>query len=334
MQEKNVVTIDYLGDPERFADFLNALWFSGNRILTSDNIRECKADSSRIWKDADTLHTSEIFRDLTREVSLGTHTLLVALEAQSDIHYAMPVRVINGDSMQYHEQWRRIRNRHRQRRDLRGAGYLSGFHKKDRLFPVITLVLYFGRKPWDGPDNLWDMMNIEEFPETVRQYIADYPLRLIDVRRYPHSERFYTDLRVVFGFLAVDSEKDALLDFIEKHEKEFHSLREDAYDMIAVMSHSRELMKRKHDYLNRKGEVNMCQAINDLMRDEFQNGKTAGLREGRSEGLREGELNGIQLAKKVFFLWFSGVAPADIAKKCQITQDMVSQILDEVSQMR
>ena len=283
MQEKNVVTIDYLGDPERFADFLNALWFSGNRILTSDNIRECKADSSRIWKDTDTLHTSEILRDLTREVSLGAHTLLVALEAQSDIHYAMPVRVINGDSMQYHEQWRRIRNRHRQRRDLRGAGY---------------------------------------------------PLWLIDVRRYPHSERFYTDLRVVFGFLAVDSEKDALLDFIEKHEKEFHSLREDAYDMIAVMSHSRELMKRKHDYLNRKGEVNMCQAINDLMRDEFQNGKTAGLREGRSEGLREGELNGIQLAKKVFFLWFSGVAPADIAKKCQITQEMVSQILEEVSEMR
>ena len=26
MQEKNVVTIDYLGDPERFADFLNPLF--------------------------------------------------------------------------------------------------------------------------------------------------------------------------------------------------------------------------------------------------------------------------------------------------------------------
>ena len=74
----------------------------------------------------------------------------------------------------------------------------------------------------------------------------------------------------------------------------------------------------------------MCQAINDLMRDEFQNGKAAGLQ----EGLREGELNGIQLAKKVFFLWFSGVAPADIAQKCQITQEMVSQILDDVSEMR
>ena len=74
----------------------------------------------------------------------------------------------------------------------------------------------------------------------------------------------------------------------------------------------------------------MCQAINDLMRDEFQNGKAAGLQ----EGLRDGELNGIQLAKKVFFLWFSGVAPADIAKKCQITQEMVWQILEEVSEMR
>ena len=44
--------------------------------------------------------------------------------------------------------------------------------------------------------------------------------------------------------------------------------------------------------------------------------------------------SGIQLAKKVFFLWFSGVAPADIAQKCQITQEMVSQILDDVSEMR
>ncbi len=325
MQEKNVVTIDYLSDSERFADFLNGLWFAGRRVLKPENIRERRADTSRIWKESGTLHTSEVFRDLTREVCLDTHTLLVALEAQSDIHYAMPVRVINGDSIQYHEQWRRIRNRHRQRRDLRSTGYLSGFHKEDRLFPVITLVLYFGRKPWDGPENLWDMMNIASLPDAVQGYVADYPLRLIDVRRYPHPEQFHTDLRVVFGFLAVDTEKDTLREFIKKHEKEFHSLREDAYDMIAVMSHSRELMKRKHDYLNRKGEVNMCQAINDLMRDEFQNGKTA--------GLREGELNGIQLAKKVFFLWFSGVAPVDIAKKCQITEDMVSQILDEVSQM-
>lgn len=78
----------------------------------------------------------------------------------------------------------------------------------------------------------------------------------------------------------------------------------------------------------------MCQAIKDLMRDEFQNGKTAGLREGRSEGLREGELNGIQLAKKVFFLWFSGTSPADIAKECHITQHMVSEILDEISRIQ
>ena len=246
MQEKNVVTIEYLGDPERFADFLNCLWFSGSRVLTPENIRERKADSSRIWKETEKFHTSEVFRDLLREVCLGTHTLLVALEAQSDIHYAMPVRVINGDSIHYHEQWRRIRNRHRQNRDLRGSGYLSGFSKKDHIFPVITLVLYFGRKPWDGPENLWDMMTVNDLPETVRHYIADYPLWLIDIRRYPHPERFHTDLRVVFGFLAVDTEKEALLEFIKKHEKEFFALREDAYDMIAVMSHSEELIKRKH----------------------------------------------------------------------------------------
>ena len=58
----------------------------------------------------------------------------------------------------------------------------------------------------------------------------------------------------------------------------------------------------------------------------FKNGKTAGT-------ARRGTQTGFSWQKKVFFLWFSGVAPVDIAKKCQITEDMVSQILDEVSQM-
>ena len=73
------------------------------------------------------------------------------------------------------------------------------------------------------------------------------------------------------GFLAADSEKDALLDFIEKH-----------------------------DYLNRKGEVNMCQAINDLMRDEFQNGKTAGCAKAGPRGCAKGNSTEFSWRKKSF----------------------------------
>lgn len=30
--------------------------------------------------------------------------------------------------------------------------------KEDKIIPVITVVLYFGEKPWDGPRSLKDMM--------------------------------------------------------------------------------------------------------------------------------------------------------------------------------
>ena len=47
---------------------------------------------------------------------------------------------------------------------------------------------------------LKEMMDLSTLPEEVREKIADYPIHLIDVRRYPHAERFRTDLKLVFGF--------------------------------------------------------------------------------------------------------------------------------------
>ena len=39
--------------------------------------------------------------------------------------------------------------------------------KTDRLYPVIILVLYFGREPWDGTKNLKELLKQENYPEAV-----------------------------------------------------------------------------------------------------------------------------------------------------------------------
>lgn len=132
-------------------------------------------------------------------------------------------------------------------KDLGGAEYLSGFGREDRLVPVFTAVIYFGEEKWDGPTRLKEMMDLDMVPEEVRGKIADYPIHLIDVRRYPHAERFRTDLRLVFGFLQRASEPKALTGFIGENTKEFSSLTEDTYDMIAVMSGTGELTKLKNN---------------------------------------------------------------------------------------
>ena len=58
---------------------------------------------------------------------------------------------MNAESTPYHQQWRRAAPRHRQQKDLQGAEYVSGFSKEGKLTPVITIVIYWGKEPWDVP---------------------------------------------------------------------------------------------------------------------------------------------------------------------------------------
>ena len=199
MQEKDVIAKEYLQDPGRFADLLNAEWFQGKQVLGPEHIREKKGRSARIHRKAGRIRTAETTEDVAKEVVLSGRTIWVMVEAQSDTHFAMPVRVANEESMRYQEQWRNIRNRHRGRKDLKGTEYLSGFGKADRLIPVVTLVLHLGNEPWKGARSLKELMDLTGWPRRTCEMIEEQKIHLIDVRRYPHPEVFRTDLCCVFG---------------------------------------------------------------------------------------------------------------------------------------
>ncbi len=77
--------------------------------------------------------------------------MLLGIENQTEVHYAMPVRNMLYDAMQYNQQVADTAAKHKEeksRRDkqkqkISNAEFLSGFHKDDKLIPVITLVLFF-----------------------------------------------------------------------------------------------------------------------------------------------------------------------------------------------
>ncbi|MBM6801946.1 hypothetical protein H6B07_04535 [Mediterraneibacter glycyrrhizinilyticus] len=62
-------------------------------------------------------------------------------EAQDKIHYAMPVRNMVYDSLDYAEQVRIVQKGHKGRYAT-SEEFLSGFGKEDKIYPVITLVFY------------------------------------------------------------------------------------------------------------------------------------------------------------------------------------------------
>ena len=87
-------------------------------------------------------------------------------------------------------------------------------------------------------------------------------------------------LKLVFGFLQRASEPEELTEFIEENTKEFSSLTEDAYDMIASMSKTGELKELKKD-VEQTEDYDMCKAIDMMVADGEKRGegeKNAGKR--------------------------------------------------------
>ncbi len=282
MQEKDVVSIEYFESPVRFADLVNGYVYRGEERVRPEDVREVSRTVAKVMKEpgtGDSIRTQVITADIVRAISIEMKVVVVAVESQTDIHYAMPIRVMNLESANYHKQWMKRKKQHREERDLAGAEFLSGYGKEDKLIPTITIVVYWGKEPWDGPTCLKDMMDMEAYSPELRGMIADYPIHLLEVRRLADLKVFHTDVQYVFGFLQHEHSKEKLASYIEEHEEVFHNLSEDAYDMISVMTHSRELREMREMH-REGGENDMCQAIKDMIED----GRAEGRKEGRMEG--------------------------------------------------
>ena len=207
MGQKDTITKRYMSKPEYFADAFNYFVFGGEQIIRPENLVE--QDPVEIGIIPLELYDNEMvqkFRDVLKECVLMQDEkvayLLLGIENQSDVHYAMPVRNMVYDALNYGKQVSDIARKHR----LHGesghsrAEYLSGFHKTDVLKPVITLTIFWNKKGWDGPRSLHEMFqNIE--PQ-VLEYVDNYKLNLIVPKEIKDFDRFQSDLGKVMKYIS------------------------------------------------------------------------------------------------------------------------------------
>lgn len=315
MSDRDIISINYFEDKERFADLLNGYLFDGQQIISPEDFREADSSVSRILKmpHGRNNNIQAMVRDVVKYLHLHMRVMLIVLQNQTNIHYAMPVRIMNEEAAGYHRQWREIAAKHKREKDLKKDEYLSGFSREDRLTAIVSIVLYFGENPWDGPVNLKEMLDLDEIPDELSGLVADFPIHVLEVRKYKNIQHFHTDLQVVFGFLQNTGNQKDLHAYVNKHRQEFENLSPDAYDMIEVMSDSGKLQTLKQKYQTNGGNVNMCKAIDDMIED----------------GRKEGTENGIRLAKKVYKLHAQGISVEEIARQCDISVEKVRLILDD-----
>ena len=140
------------------------------------------------------------------------------------MHYAMPVRCMLYDGIDYTGQVERITKKRKEEGALKKAGGISPMKREDRLLPVITIVFYYGEEQnWDGPLSLHDMLDIPPELEPWTECIQDYRINLV-CSQTVNSFHFKTGLRDVFELLPLLKDKEGMKKFLAVKKEEFMHL--------------------------------------------------------------------------------------------------------------
>jgi hypothetical protein len=282
----------YFSNHTRLADIFNYYCFNGReRIAPSGLEIQNNTEAVVLGDSLDNPYPVEKARDILAVAKAnGTVLLLLGIENQNNIHYGMPVRQMLYDALTYANQIDNRKKDHRnlqwnKRENVSNSEFLSGLKKGEKLTPVITLLIYYGKEPWDGPTNLSHMLDMEQVPEEFRPYIqSHYALNLLEARKIQDYENFHSDIREVFTLLSCENDKDKMKEIMENN-KNYLNLDRDAVAAIGALTASKEIM----NYINQeqKGGVDMCQAIREMIED------------GRQEGRREGIYGCIHVLRKM-----------------------------------
>ncbi len=204
------------------------------------------------------------FRDVIKSVTAMTDRktayLVLAVENQTKVHYAMPVRNMLYDAMQYTKQVEKAIASHRKSGDYREVEsneFLSGFMKFDRLMPVVTLVIYFGPGEWDGPMSIHEMFG--DLDEEMLSIVPDYNINLIAPAAIEDGDfnKFKTTLKEVFEFIKYCSNPDKITELFGKN-RHVSRLGHDEVDLLNAC------VNANLEFTANEEVLDLCQAIEIL----------------------------------------------------------------------
>ena len=301
---------EYLSDNTRFSEICNYVLFDGEKVIKPEDLKECDTtevlsvfgiDKKQIVKQK--------WRDLLKSVSVKhtgqMYVILIGAEAQTDIHYAMPVKTMIYDALNYGEQVNEAKKRHRKNKDYRSSDeFLSGFTLDDKLTPVITITLYLGTTQWDGPRSLAEMM--PQMDERILPFINDYRINLLNPLEITDFSKFETGLRPLFELLKNASDEEKLNDLITNDET---FTRVDVETVAAINLFVGTDIK----YDEKEEVVNMCKAWDDHKKRGIQEGIQQGMQQGIQQGIQQGVQQGRCL--EVYSLVQDGILEPEVGAK-------------------
>ena len=238
MTKKDHLTKAYIGNNKIFADVVNYTVYDGVQVITPEVLEDGNTvATSYIYKGDDFKLTFERTRDVRKiaRKNSGDKTcyMVFGAENQSQLHYAMPVKAMTYDVLEYICQIENRKKTFRAISEAKKAGeepleappdnaeFLSSWKADDELIPVVTIVINFGEKKWDAPVTLHEMFDRTKRKfqrnKVIREMIPDYKFILIDPHQMSEDdfERMNTNLKTVLRAIAYARDKNKI-ELLEK----------------------------------------------------------------------------------------------------------------------
>ena len=249
-----------------FSDIVNVLLFNGKQVLSADEL-----DNQSLYNPPSIL----INHDITKHwKGMDIRVICIGLKNQAISCSDLPLCAVGDESAAYETQL---------------------LNDSENLYPVVTLVLYFGHdKPWNGPLSLKERLNI---PKEFEPYVNDYKINLFQIAYLTHEqvELFQSDFKVVADYFVQKQENG---DYVPSSQDLTHV--QETLQLLSIMTNDNRFEEAYNTNTDgQKGGLhNMCDVL-----DKVENrGIAKGIEKGKAEGKIEGEDTLALLMKKLFDL--------------------------------
>ena len=122
MGTADTVTKAYMRENTIFADAFNYLLYDGRRVIDPESLKELDTTEIALPFADDKTEAVQKYRDILKSAVIKqdgrVSYVLLGIENQTDIHYAMPVRNMIYDALQYGKQVSDTAAKHRKESDV------------------------------------------------------------------------------------------------------------------------------------------------------------------------------------------------------------------------
>ena len=275
MGQKDITQKNFEAYNDVFSDIVNGTLFDGREVIKPEALIDATA-KSQYKADDNVIHEQE--RDVAKywtDKNCYIRLALLGVENQLAIDMDMPLRVIGYDGSSYRDEMN-------QDEIVIDEGTGKKHKIRHKRYPVVTIVLYFGKTPWKKPLSLYDVL---EIPADLKPFVSDYKINLIDVPRLTGEqvEKFTSDFQIIADyFVQLSKNKDYVpKDKIIRHTDSFLKL-------MSVLTQDNKYVEMGREISHDKEGFNMCEVLDKVE----ARGKAIGEAMGEARGKAIGEARG------------------------------------------